>query len=113
MAISRYKKSKITTVGGGAYKEILKNRPKKNIVALIFEQFKELKVSEIAGLALETHVWGPSDRFFKLSNKYYGTPLYWWVIAYFNQTPLEADVKVGQKMLIPVPLERILEVMDY
>ena len=113
MAISRYKKSKITTVGGNAYKEILETRPTKKVTALTFQQFKELKVSELTGLALETHIWGPSDRFFKLADRYYGNPVYWWVIAYFNQTPLEADVKVGQKLLIPVPLERILEAMEY
>ena len=113
MAISRYKKSKTTTVGGKGYKEILKNRPTKRVTVLSFEQFKELKVSELTGISLETHIWAPSDRFFKLADRYYGNSVYWWVIAYFNQTPLEADVKVGQKLLIPVPLERILEAMDY
>ena len=113
MAISRYKKTKLSIVDKSVYKEILKNRPTKNLQVISFERFKELKVSELLGLSLETHIWGPSDRFYKLSNKYYGSPVYWWIIAYFNHTPLESDVRVGQKMLIPVPLERILEAMDY
>lgn len=113
MAVSRYKKSKVATIDPNYYKEILKNRSARNINVITLEQFKELKVGQLTGLGIETHIWGPADRFYKLSNTYYGTPIYWWIIAYFNQTPLEADVELGQKMLIPVPLERILEAMDY
>tara|TARA_A100001391_G_C5017832_1_gene265004 strand:+ start:539 stop:880 length:342 start_codon:yes stop_codon:yes gene_type:complete len=113
LAISRYANTEITSVDRREYSEIFKNRAKKNALIIKFEKLKELKIEDLDGILLETHIWVPSDRFFKLSSKYYGSPMYWWVIAYFNNTPLETDVKVGQKLLIPIPIENILEALGY
>ena len=57
-------------------------------------------------------MWGSSDRFYKLAGQYYGDPTYWWIIAYFNNTPLESDVKLGQTLYIPVPLEEIISALE-
>lgn len=113
MPVSRYINSNISLVDSNEYKEILKNRSINNAVIYKFEKLKELRLEDLGGILLETHIWNPSDRFFKLSNTYYGSPVYWWVIAYFNNVPLETDVKVGQKLLIPIPLEKILEALGY
>ena len=39
------------------------------------------------------HIWKSGDKFYKLSNQYYGDTNMWWVIAWFNNTPTEFDVK--------------------
>jgi len=54
------------------------------------------------------HVWATGDRYHKLSAIYYKNPKYWWLIAWYNQTPTEAHVKVGELIYIPMPLERAL-----
>jgi hypothetical protein len=37
----------------------------------------------------------------------------WWVIGWFNKKPAESDLKIGDKVLIPMPLEKILEYYGY
>tara|TARA_R110000824_G_scaffold313893_1_gene500743 strand:+ start:57 stop:404 length:348 start_codon:yes stop_codon:yes gene_type:complete len=54
------------------------------------------------------HIWGVGDRFYKLAEQHYGNPKLWWVIAWYNTTPTETHVKVGDTIKIPMPLERIL-----
>ena len=54
------------------------------------------------------HIWGVGDHFYKLAQKHYGDPTLWWVIAWYNTTPTEAHVKVGDLIRIPMPLERVL-----
>ena len=63
-------------------------------------------------MTIENYRWKSTDRFYKLSEEYYGDSVYWWIIALFNNTPLESDVKVGQNILIPTPLERVIEILD-
>ena len=58
-------------------------------------------------------VWSQGDRFWRLASKFYGDPSYWWIIAWFNQKPTEASVKRGEVLLIPTPLNKVLEVAGY
>ena len=56
-----------------------------------------------------------TDSFFighyKIANKYYGNPRFWWVIAWYNGYPTEADVKKGAYLEIPVNLEDALRIL--
>jgi nucleoid-associated protein YgaU len=63
-----------------------------------------------AFLDSRTVVWKVGDRFYKMANKYYGDPTYWWVIAWFNQTPTESHVVVGTTLEVPLPLDRALAI---
>ena len=117
MATSRYSKNQITRTGGSRtdeqYSDLLANRNVTSIVHYSHEPIKELKIRDILGIQIDTHIWESSDRFFKLADKYYGDPTYWWIIATFNGKPLETDVKLGEKVFIPIPLETILSAMGY
>tara|TARA_B100001123_G_scaffold444224_1_gene592442 strand:- start:4984 stop:5322 length:339 start_codon:yes stop_codon:yes gene_type:complete len=61
-------------------------------------------------LELQTlsHIWTVGDKFYKLAYDNYGNSKYWWVIAMFNNSPTEAHVQLGEELLIPVPLEKVL-----
>ena len=59
----------------------------------------------------QEHVWKLGDRLFKLAHKYYGKSDLWWVIAWFNNLPTDAHIKMGEKIYIPIPLEEALRVM--
>lgn len=113
MAVSRYRNNTVTTTSGEEYADVLTSRGVNSITHYSFEAFKNLKIRDLLGIQVETHTWESSDRFFKLSDKYYGDPTYWWIIASFNKTPLETDVKLGQNILIPFPLESILSALGY
>ena len=58
------------------------------------------------------HVWKSGSRFYKLSQQYYKDPSMWWVIAWFNQTPTESHLEIGDIVNVPLPLERILRYFD-
>jgi nucleoid-associated protein YgaU len=55
-----------------------------------------------------SHVWKTGDRYYKLAEQYYGRPHYWWAIALYNNKPTEGHVKLGDTIVIPLPLEKYL-----
>ena len=52
-----------------------------------------------------SYVWTYGDRFYKLAHKHYGIPEYWWVIAWWNGIPTEADIVNGTVIQLPVDLQ--------
>tara|TARA_R110000824_G_scaffold62563_5_gene165567 strand:+ start:658 stop:984 length:327 start_codon:yes stop_codon:yes gene_type:complete len=48
------------------------------------------------------HVWSTGDRYYKLSNHYYNSYEWWWVIALYNNQPTEANLKYGDVLEIPL-----------
>ena len=69
-------------------------------------------IAQRARLESVTHVWGLGDRLYKLATKYYSDPTLWWVIAWYNLKPTENHFKQGDTVYIPVPLDRVLTVLQ-
>jgi len=67
-------------------------------------------VEERSMIISDKHVWSLGDRYYKLADKYYGDAEFWWVIAWYNGRPTEADLKYGDLLMIPISLPTILEV---
>ena len=59
-------------------------------------------------LQVATHVWKQGDKFYKLSQEFYGSVKHWWVIPWFNQKPLESDYKYGDKVFVPLDLNIVI-----
>ena len=53
-------------------------------------------------------VWKATDTLYNISNQYYGSPEYWWVVAWYNQRASEAEFKVGDVYFVALPLEDVL-----
>ena len=64
--------------------------------------------SEIRSLNNVLLVWGATDKLYNVANKYYGSPEYWWVIAWYNKKASEAEFKVGAQFYVPLPLDEVL-----
>ena len=64
-------------------------------------------VEEMRELTVVNHLWKIGDRFYKLADLYYGDPSYWWLIGWFNQKPLETDIKLGEVINIALPLDQL------
>ena len=64
--------------------------------------------SEILQLENITAYWGSTDKLYNIASEYYGSPEYWWIIAWYNQKTTEADFTPGEVYLIPVPLADVL-----
>ena len=112
MSYNRYKRAGININTAPEYLDILRERKTNSITHYGFVPFKRLKVKDVFGVKLLNHRWTIGDRFFKLAYKHYGDPLYWWVIAFYNNTPLESDMLVGDTVYIPKPLEVILSALE-
>jgi nucleoid-associated protein YgaU len=65
-------------------------------------------ISSFQNLTVVNHVWKRGDKFYKLANTYYKDPTMWWVIAQFNKSPTEAGIDYGDLIMVPTPLETIL-----
>jgi len=63
----------------------------------------------LARLQIDYEHWGTGMRFYKLADKYYGDVSLWWIIPWFNKQPLESDYVGGDVIMIPRPLETILD----
>ena len=68
-------------------------------------------VLQRASLVSNVHIWSYGDRLYKLAATYYGDTRYWWVIAWYNGFPTEADIETGTVLTIPLNLEDTLKVL--
>tara|TARA_R110002020_G_scaffold227556_2_gene438227 strand:- start:64 stop:411 length:348 start_codon:yes stop_codon:yes gene_type:complete len=112
MGISRYKYTPSVVNATPQYANILARRGKTLISHFSFDKFKQIKLKDVPGLQIDTHTWTTSDRFYKLAYQYYGDPTYWWIIAFWNHKPLESDVAIGQKIHVPMPVEKVLSALE-
>lgn len=66
---------------------------------------------QIASLQVIDYTWSTGDSFTKLSDEYYGSIKFWWVIAWFNQVPTKFQLNNGDVVGIPLPLEQVINYM--
>ncbi len=69
--------------------------------------------STVDRIAVNTtnYIWKYGDRYYNLAQQFYGVPEYWWVIAWWNARPSEADILPGDVITIPLDLETTLNVL--
>ena len=90
------------------YKTKAKNKNVNFFRHLSTAKLNPLTPEEISKLEIIDHVWATGDSFFKLADKFYGDAEKWWIIAWFNKKPTDAHAKYGDRVHIPLPLEKIL-----
>jgi len=92
----------------GIYQEFIYNRNIRKLVQYASPVFPELTVARRQSILYDSHVWKRGDRFYKLAHQYYGDSSLWYIIAWFNQTPTESHVHLGDTIMVPVSSERVL-----
>lgn len=105
---SRYDNRPTFVNASDIYYNVLKKR---NVKQLEQYQTKELKYpdeEQMKNLLIENHLWSRGDNYTKLSYSAYGDATYWWVIAQFNQKPLQSEIEFGDVIYIPRPLELVI-----
>ena len=93
-----------------------RKRPKGDQVARPIEHYDTLvlqnpTIQQRGFLNTVNHIWRFGDRYYNLANHYYGTSQYWWVIAWYNGRPTEADISTGDILSIPLNLEEALRIL--
>jgi len=109
---SRYAGRKVGLNNLIQYQEIFKEKGVKFIRQYFSPNLKHPTVDEVVSLRRLGHIWSIGDRFYKLAYEYYGDSTLWWVIAWYNQTPTESHVKLGDVLEIPMPLDKILAILE-
>ena len=95
------------------YRELRERRGVKQIEHFTTPRLRQPTLSDRVKLKTSTHIWKYGDRFYNLAHQYYGDTRYWWVIAWYNQSPTEANLKQGQIVYIPQPLNSVLSFFNY
>ena len=109
MTISRYDVRKLIMNSSPFYSELLKKRDVKFINQYTTPEFSKTAFEEAQDFSYSYHIWTHGDRLYKLANKHYGNSELWWVIALVNSKPTESHFQIGDTVLIPQPLNRVLE----
>ena len=108
---SRYDNSRPVVNEEELFEEFFKDRDVDYIRQFRTGMLRHPTVRERASLQRIPHIWKLGDRLSKLAHQYYGDPTLWWVIAWYNQRPTEAHFKIGARIQIPMPLDRVLSVL--
>ena len=108
----RYDNRDILTNRDAIYENTLEKRQRKSIRQYSTAKFTYPDEFDLDAITKLPHVWSVGDRFYKLAHQHYGNPTYWWIIAYFNQSPTEADLNLGDVVFIPFPLERVIAAFE-
>ena len=64
-----------------------------------------------ASIVTNSYLWKYGDRFYNLAAKFYGDPELWWLIAWYNGTPTEADILPGDQIYIPLDVPETLNIL--
>jgi len=106
--VGRYTNRKITVNEDNMYKTLFNNREIKKITHHKTTQLTYPTPEQIQNLEMVNIVWKVGDSYPKLASEYYGNPKLWWVIGWFNKKPTETEVKYGDIISVPFPLERVV-----
>ena len=108
---SRYSKYRIINNGFSGYEFLRKERGIKNIRQYETPYLYNPTAAERGTLQTTNHIWKYGDRYYNLAHKHYGKPEYWWVIAWYNGYPTEADIRPSDYIEIPLNLEKALMIL--
>ena len=109
--MSRYRKYNILYNSSDYYSFLRKNRDVKGISQFETPILQQPSINERTQLISTQHIWKYGDRYYKLAQRFYGKPEYWWVIAWYNGMPTESVVKPGDLISIPLDLSDTLSVL--
>lgn len=109
--MNRYKSARKATNTSTQYENLFEDRDVKFIEQYRTEGLRYPTDKEIDDLELIKYYWSVGDTYYKVAGKFYGDFTYWWVLAQFNKIPFEGDLKAGDIIFIPRPLNRVIQLL--
>ena len=110
---SRYTGRKIVKNASKIYESIIKKKGVTHINQYKTPRLKHPVAAERGTITRVRHTWKLGDRYWKLAAEHYGSPKHWWIIAWYNQKPVENMLNIGDSIIIPKPLEKVLDLLRY
>jgi|TARA_Y100000034_G_scaffold101573_1_gene125960 hypothetical protein len=109
--MARYNKYRVLNNASDYYAPLRESRGLKNIRHYETPRLHNPTLRQRVSLLTTTHIWKYGDRFYKLADTHYKDARLWWVIAWYNSAPTEANLITGDVIEIPVNIEKALRVL--
>lgn len=109
MVGKRYENRPMITNSSENFEEQFRVRSVQQIKHYSTGKLKYPTDEEMAKINTISETWKLGDRLYKYAFQHYGDTNLWWIIAWFNKKPTENDFALGDEVLIPFPLERIMK----
>jgi hypothetical protein len=93
------------------YEPLRKNRDLNRVRHYTTPRMRNPTVRQRAKMQTDRHIWKYGDRLYSLADKYYADPQFWWVIAWWNGYGVEADIKIGAVISIPLNITQAIRVL--
>ena len=112
MPYSRYQSRDMFFNDNRAYRDqFFRDRDVKQILQYKTARLNYPTNDQISSIESIPHVWSATDKLYNMAYDYYGYAELWWIIAWYNGYPTEANVKIGDVLYIPLNLEQIIEAL--
>jgi len=108
--MDRYKNRDIVVNKRSEYQSFFDKRDVKYIRHFTTPDLNYPDEKQMERLQLTPYVWKVGDKLYNVANQSYGFPELWWIIAFFNKKSSEHEIKIGETIFIPNPLEEILAI---
>lgn len=108
---NRYKNTQKIINNSDTYKQYLQDRDIKKLVQYSTFNFNNLRSISTSNIESISHVVQPFEKLYMISQKYYGSPEYGWLICFTNQKANELQINTGDSLLIYLPLQSVLELL--
>jgi hypothetical protein len=109
--MSRYRKYRTKTTDSSFYSKQLNRRDIKSLEHYELKSFGSISDEDKRRLRITTTFWSAGTSLTKLADQYYGDQNLWWIIGFYNNKPIDANWQMGDKVLIPTPLQTILQIL--
>jgi hypothetical protein len=90
------------------YEEYLRNRKMEFVKQYGTFNFSKLKNINLSSLDKVIHTVQPGERLYNISQRYYNSPEYGWIICYTNRYANEMLIEIGSILNIYMPLKSLI-----
>ena len=109
---NRYGKVQTIINNSDMYSDFFKKRKINFINQYSTYSFENLKLIQNSNLDRIIHTFQPFDKLYNISQKYYNSPDFGWLICYTNKLGSELEIKIGDNLDIYFPLGKVLELLN-
>lgn len=106
---NRYDKIQEIINNSEKYSTLFQNKKVNNILQFSSFDFGNLKDINLGNIDNLLHIVQAHEKLYMISNKYYGSPDYGWLICYTNKLSNELLIFPGLPLKIYFPLDKVLE----
>lgn len=110
---TRYKRKDIIINRSDYYAPLRKSRDLRSMTHYGTVMMRSPSIGVRSAVDSTDHLWTYGDRLYNIAHAFYGDARYWWIIAWWNGYGMEADIKTGAVITIPINIEEALKALGF